>query len=450
MAVAVIMPELGESIVEGTIVRWLKQEGDSVQEDEPIVEIMTDKVNTELPAPASGVLQQILAPANATVKVGQELALIATASDSAAVTAEPPAAPAPVSAPPPVEAVGFYGGGEEPAPVATPPPAPTTPTRSDGQTRTAAGQPFISPVVSKIAREHGISHEELLTIPGTGTGGRVTRKDIEAYIAQRKAAPATPPAPAPAPAPQPVAAPAPAPQPVAPREGEEIIPLVGMRKVIAEHLTKSYQTAVHVTTVIQVDVSKLVEFRERNKESFQQQYGVRLTYTPFFVKACTDALLEFPMMNATLQDDQIIVRHYVHMGVAVALGEQGEEGLIVPVIRDAHKKSLIDIARELEDIAKRARNKSISVAEVQGATFTLTNPGSYGALIGTPIINHPQTAILGTYAIVKQPIVVNDMIAIRPMMNLCLSYDHRLIDGMYAGRFLQRIKRAIEAFEFFK
>jgi pyruvate/2-oxoglutarate dehydrogenase complex dihydrolipoamide acyltransferase (E2) component len=203
MAVAVIMPELGESIVEGTIVRWLKQEGDSVQEDEPIVEIMTDKVNTELPAPASGVLQQILAPANATVKVGQELALIATASESAAATAEPPAAP--VSAPPPVEAVGFYGGADEPAPVATP--APAVPTRSDGQTRTATGQPFISPVVSKIAREHGISHEELLTIPGTGTGGRVTRKDIEAYIAQRKTAPKPAPAPAPAPAPQPVAAP---------------------------------------------------------------------------------------------------------------------------------------------------------------------------------------------------------------------------------------------------
>jgi pyruvate dehydrogenase E2 component (dihydrolipoamide acetyltransferase) len=439
MAVAVIMPELGESIVEGTIVRWLKQEGDSVQEDEPIVEIMTDKVNTELPAPASGILQQILAAEGATVTVGQELALIASASEAA--TPAEPAAPTPTTAPPPVEAVGFYGG-EEPAPVAAP--APATPPRADGQSRSASGQPFISPVVSKIAREHGISHEELLTIPGTGTGGRVTRKDIEAYIAQRKATPA----PKPAPAPQPVAAPAP--PPVAPREGEEVIPLVGMRKVIAEHLTKSYQTAVHVTTVIQVDVSKLVEFRGRNKESFQQQHGVRLTYTPFFVKACTDALLEFPMLNATLQDDQIIVRHYVHLGVAVALGERGEEGLIVPVIRDAHKKSLIDIARELEDIATRARNKTIGVAEVQGATFTLTNPGSYGALIGTPIINYPQTAILGTYAIVKQPIVIDDMIAIRPMMNLCLSYDHRLIDGMYAGRFLQRVKRAIESFEFFK
>ena len=439
MAVAVIMPELGESIVEGTIVRWLKHEGESVQEDEPIVEIMTDKVNTELPAPASGILQQILAAEGATVTVGQELALIASASEAA--TPAEPAAPTPTTAPPPVEAVGFYGG-EEPAPVAAP--APATPPRADGQSRSASGQPFISPVVSKIAREHGISHEELLTIPGTGTGGRVTRKDIEAYIAQRKATPA----PKPAPAPQPVAAPAP--PPVAPREGEEVIPLVGMRKVIAEHLTKSYQTAVHVTTVIQVDVSKLVEFRGRNKESFQQQHGVRLTYTPFFVKACTDALLEFPMLNATLQDDQIIVRHYVHLGVAVALGEQGEEGLIVPVIRDAHKKSLIDIARDLEDIATRARNKTIGVAEVQGATFTLTNPGSYGALIGTPIINYPQTAILGTYAIVKQPIVIDDMIAIRPMMNLCLSYDHRLIDGMYAGRFLQRVKRAIESFEFFK
>lgn len=449
MAVAVIMPELGESIVEGTIVRWLKQEGDMVKEDEPIVEIMTDKVNTELPAPASGVLQKILAAAGETVQVGQEIAQIASESTAESVEKpEQPAASKSASAPPPVESVGFYGGGEEPVSVSASAPTPTAPPRRDGQSQSASGQPFISPVVSKIAREHGISQEELMTIPGTGTGGRITRKDIEAYLAQRKTAPAPKPAPqiAAAPAPQPT----PAPQPIAPREGEEVIPLAGMRKVIAEHLTKSYQTAVHVTTVIQVDVSKLVEFRERNKESFQQQYGVRLTYTPFFVKACTDALLEFPMMNATLQDDQIIVRHYVHLGVAVALGAKGEEGLIVPVIRDAHKKSLIDIARDLDDIATRARNKSIGVADVQGATFTLTNPGSYGALIGTPIINHPQTAILGTYAIVKQPIVIDDMIAIRPMMNLCLSYDHRLIDGMYAGRFLQRIKRAIESFEFFR
>lgn len=440
MAVSVIMPELGESIVEGTIVRWLKQEGERVVEDEPIVEIMTDKVNTELPAPSSGVLRKILAGEGVVVKVGQELALI---ESEAEVSATPtPSEPVAVSAPPPVESVGFYGGTEE-APVVSvaPTPAPA-PAISPGDGRTVReGRAFISPVVSKIAQEHGLTHEELLSIQGTGVGGRITRKDVERYLAQRKTAPAPAPVSVPAPAP---------PTPAAAREGEEVIPLVGMRKAIADHLTKSYQTAVHVTTVIQVDVSRMVEFRERNKESFQQQYGVRLTYTPFFVKAAAEALQEFPLMNSSLVEDQIIVRHYVHMGVAVALGEKGEEGLIVPVIRDVHKKSLVEIARDLEDIAKRARNKTIGLADVQGATFTLTNPGSYGALIGTPIISHPQTAILGTYAIVKQPIVINDMLAIRPMMYLCLSYDHRLIDGMYAGRFLQKVKRTIEEFEFFR
>jgi len=448
MAVSVVMPELGESIVEGTVVRWLKNEGDPVQEDEPIVEIMTDKVNTELPAPASGVLKRILVPANAVVRVGQELAVIeegvATSPQPSPQREEGTTVPQP--APPPVpETAGFYApaesdsgtaGATEATSASMSAPAPPA---GDGK-RTGRGL-FLSPVVQKIAREHNLSEQELLSIQGTGAGGRITRADVERYLAQRT----TTPKPAPAPLPQPAPTPA-----AAPREGEEIIPLVGMRKAIAEHLTRSYQTAVHVTTVIQVDVSRLVEFRERNKESFQQQYGVRLTYTPFFIKAAADSLLEFPMLNASLIDDQIIVRHYVHMGVAVALGEKGEEGLIVPVIRDAHKKSIIELARELEAIAQRARTKSISLAEVQGATFTLTNPGSYGALIGTPLINHPQTAILGTYAIVKMPVVIDDMIAIRPIMHLCLSYDHRLIDGMYAGRFLQRVKRAIEAFEFLR
>ncbi|GBC92216.1 Dihydrolipoyllysine-residue succinyltransferase component of 2-oxoglutarate dehydrogenase complex [bacterium HR15] len=447
MAVSVVMPELGESIVEGTIVRWLKNEGDPVQEDEPIVEIMTDKVNTELPAPASGVLKRILAPANAVVRVGQELAIIEAGGEAdheTTPTVTEQASESVVLAPPPVpDTAGFYAPSEPVSSTAEGTearPAPTpAPPAGDGK-RAGRGL-FLSPVVQKIAREHNLSEQELLSIQGTGAGGRITRADVERYLAQRAAVPQPTPAPAPAPQPTPAAA---------PREGEEIIPLVGMRKAIAEHLARSYQTAVHVTTVIQVDVSRLVEFRERNKESFQQQYGVRLTYTPFFIKAAADALLEFPMLNASLVGDQIIVRHYVHMGVAVALGEKGEEGLIVPVIRDAHKKSIVELARELEAIAQRARAKSISLAEVQGATFTLTNPGSYGALIGTPLINHPQTAILGTYAIVKMPVVINDMIAIRPMMHLCLSYDHRLIDGMYAGRFLQRVKRAIEEFEFFR
>jgi len=437
MAIPVVMPELGESIVEGTIVRWLKNEGEMVQEDEPIVEIMTDKVNTELPAPASGILKQILAPANATVRVGQDLAFIEPVGALSETAAAPPPIP---------ETAGFYAPPESETAASPVPEVAPTPTEVPREQRTGvdgrrSGRGvFLSPVVQKIVREHNLSEQELLSIQGTGVGGRITRADVERYLAQR----ATAPKPVPAPAPQP------APTVAAPHEGEEIIPLVGMRKAIAEHLTRSYQTAVHVTTVIQVDVSRLVEFRERNKESFQQQYGVRLTYTPFFIKAAADALLEFPMLNASLVEDQIIVRHYVHMGVAVALGEKGEEGLIVPVIRDAHKKSLIELARELETIAQRARTKSISPAEVQGATFTLTNPGSYGALIGTPLINHPQTAILGTYAIVKMPVVIQDMIAIRPIMHLCLSYDHRLVDGMYAGRFLQRVKQAIEAFEFFR
>jgi 2-oxoglutarate dehydrogenase complex dihydrolipoamide succinyltransferase (E2) component len=453
MAVSVVMPELGESIVEGTIVRWLKNEGDAVKEDEPVVEIMTDKVNTELPAPASGVLKRILVPENRVVHVGQELAIIESAGESATTeAASAKAESASVASPPPVpETAGFYAPTETiSAPAPAPAPAPATAAPAGDGKRAERGL-FLSPVVQKIAREQNLTEQELRSIQGTGAGGRITRADVERYLAQRTAAPAPSPAPAPAAAPTPapatVAAPAPA---AAPREGEEIIPLVGMRKAIAEHLTRSYQTAVHVTTVIQVDVSRLVEFRERNKESFQQQYGVRLTYTPFFIKAAADALLEFPMLNASLVDDQIVVRHYVHMGVAVALGEKGEEGLIVPVIHDAHKKTIVELARELEAIAQRARTKSISLAEVQGATFTLTNPGSYGALIGTPLINHPQTAILGTYAIVKMPVVINDMIAIRPLMHLCLSYDHRLIDGMYAGRFLQRVKRAIEEFEFFK
>lgn len=444
MPTSVIMPELGESIVEGTVVRWLKQEGEPVQEDEPLVEIMTDKVNTELPAPATGILQKILAEAGTTVQVGQPLALIAEAEGRLATPSAPAAQPTEGAAlttpevpapPPPIEAgTGFYQG-EEAIPSPSPPAA--APARTDGKQE----ERRYSPLVQRMAREHGISKAELAQIQGTGTAGRVTKFDLQRYLSRRKAAPPIQPE-IPA-APTPLA-------PTTAEEQEEIIPLVGMRKIIAERLTQSYQTLVHVTTVMQVDVSKLVEFRERNKDSFQQQYGVRLTYTPFFAKATAEALMEFPMLNASLIEDKIVVHKYVHLGVAVALGTKGEEGLIVPVIRDAHRKSLIEIARELEELAQKARENRISPVEVQGATFTLTNPGSYGALIGTPIINYPQSAILGTYAIVKTPVVINDMLAIRSLLHLCLSYDHRLIDGMYAGRFLKRIKEMIENMEFFR
>lgn len=446
MATAVIMPELGESIVEGTIVRWLKQAGEQVQEDEPIVEIMTDKVNTELPAPASGILKQLLAAEGDTVQVGQELALIDSANGVETIGTAASASTAPSGPPPVPETIGFYTADESSSPPSsTPPvlPSSSAPARANGGV--SSGERRLSPLVRRMVQENNISDIELAQVRGTGSGGRITKEDILQLLESRTAAPA--PATTVSPAPATPMADAPV---VTMTGGEEIIPLTGMRKVIADHLTHSYHTAVHVTTVMQVDVSKLVEFRERNKESFQQQHGVRLTYMPFFVKAAAEALTAFPMMNASMVDDKIIVKKYVHMGVAVALGEKGDEGLIVPAIRDVHRKSLVEIARDIEDIAKRARNKSITVADVQGATFTITNTGSYGALIGTPIINHPQTAILGTYAIVKMPVVINDMLAIRSVMHLCLSYDHRLIDGMYAGKFLQKLKGTIENFEFFK
>ncbi|MCW5933826.1 MAG: 2-oxo acid dehydrogenase subunit E2 [Fimbriimonadia bacterium] len=443
MPTAVIMPELGESIVEGTIVRWIKKEGDSVQEDEPIVEIMTDKVNTELPAPASGVISKLLVGEGDTVAVGQEIATI-EASGSATATADSASA---VSGPPPLPDVGFYKGAEEapPTAVSSTNAAGASPVSTDGS---GNAERRLSPLVRKMMADNQLTSADLANISGSGAAGRITKNDLERFIAARATEKQAAPAPAPASVSQPVSAPAAAAP--AMKGGEEVIPLAGMRKVIADHLTHSYHTAVHVTTVLMVDVSKMMEFRERNKESFQQQYGVRLTYTPFFVKATAEALQAYPMMNSSIVDDKIVVKQYINMGIAVALGEKGEDGLIVPVIRDTHTKNLVDIARDLEDIAKRARNKSIGVADIQGATFTLTNPGSYGALIGTPIINHPQSAILGTYAIVKTPVVINDMIAIRPIMHLCLSYDHRLIDGMYAGKFMQKLKGIIENFEFFK
>jgi pyruvate/2-oxoglutarate dehydrogenase complex dihydrolipoamide acyltransferase (E2) component len=444
MAVPVVMPELGESIVEGTIVRWLKSEGEMVQEDEPIVEIMTDKVNTELPAPASGILKQILAPANTTVRVGQDLALIEPVG--AAADESPAAAPPPVP-----ETIGFYApprDGER-----TEPPLPqkgvggfTQPFRrekhegSGGIPRTSRGL-FLSPVVQKIAREHNLSEQELLSIQGTGAGGRITRADVERYLAQRAAAPQ----PAPAPAPQP----APAPATAAPREGEEIIPLVGMRKAIAEHLTRSYQTAVHVTTVIQVDVSRLVEFRERNKESFQQQYGVRLTYTPFFIKAAADALLEFPMLNASLMDDQIIVRHYVHREWRSRWGERRRG---VDCARDTRRPQEID-----HRAGTRVRGNCPACPHekhqpCRGARRHL-HPHQPRQLRRThrhTPYQSPPNRHSGHLCHREDARRHSGYDCHPPIMHLCLSYDHRLIDGMYAGRFLQRVKRAIEEFEFFR
>lgn len=418
MAVEILMPELGESVHEGTVSRWLKKEGESVKEDEPIVEIMTDKVNTELPSPATGILKKILIPEGSPVEVFHAMGIIDDGSGDD-VEASAPAAATPAQEAAPAAAVSA------PAPVA------------DGERR------WYSPVVRSMAKSHGVTDAQLASIAGTGEHGRVTKKDLEAYLGGAK----------------PSAAPASKPavkleeKPVAPTVAgpeQELVPLVGMRKMIAEAMIRSSQVPT-VSTVTQVDVTAMVQFRERNKDSFAEQYGVKLTYTPFFIKAITEMLVELPLMNAALMpDNQIAMNKGVHMGIAVALGAKGDEGLIVPVIRDCHKKSLVEIARDLDAIAKKARSNQLSVADVQGGTFTLTNPGTYGALFGTPMINAPQAGILGAYGIQKLPVIVDDMIAIRSIMHIVLTYDHRIIDGMIAGKFLAGVRDRLQAFDFFR
>lgn len=430
MPVEILMPELGESVHEGTVTKWMKKVGDFVKEDEPVVEIMTDKVNQELQAPASGILVKIIIPEGEEVKVFAAMGLIEEDVEAAkkmiAEGGGAPEASAPAETPAaPVEA-------KTEAPVVEEAPA------ADG------GRHFYTPVVRVMAKEHGITDRELASLKGSGAGGRVTKRDLEAYVANRGSG-------APVSVPSPTAVPEfkDAPATVA-KEGQEIVPLVGMRKMIAEAMVRSSQVPT-VSTLIEVDVTKMVEFRAHNKDSFLSMYGVKFTYTPFFIKAIAEVLTEFPYVNAALMpDNKIVVNHEVHMGVAVSLGKDGSGGLIVPVIRDCHKKTVIQLAKDLEGIALAARGNTLGVADVQGATFTLTNPGSYGAVLGTPMINAPQSGILGTYGIIKRPVIVNDMIAIRSMMNIVLTYDHRLVDGMMAGKFLQSLKTKLEGFDFFK
>ncbi len=423
MPVDILMPELGESVHEGTVSRWLKKVGDFVKEDEPVVEIMTDKVNTELGAPASGILVKIIIPEGSDVEVFHSMGVIEPDEKVAK------------------DAISKGGSDSEPSPASVSekvvqapkePVAASQPVSSNGEKK------WFSPLVKSMAKEQGVSLDELSQLTGSGAGGRVNRKDLEAYLASGRK-------------PRSIDASVSIPTSTANASGPEIesLKLAGMRKMIAEAMTRSSQVPV-VSTLIEVDMTPLVEFREKNKESFQQQYGVKLTYTPFFIKALTEALLEFPYLNSTLIDGDITINRHVQMGIAVSLGEKGEGGLIVPVIRDSHKKSLVDIAKDLEGIAAKARGNKLDVKDVQGATFTLTNPGSYGAILGTPMISAPQSGILGVYGIVKRPVIVNDMIAIRSMMNMVLTYDHRLVDGLMAGRFLQSVKAKLEGMSFFK
>src|SRR5438067_7477662 len=464
------MPQMGVSVSEGTITKWLKQQGEQVEADEPLLEISTDKVDTEVPSPGSGTLTQILVQEGETVDVGTKLGQIGgSASEAPAAEAAEPEAPTPAAEEAPAPATAEAAAeadaaspAETPAPTAPEPSA--APAPSAAPTPSGNGKAFVSPVVARIASEHGVDPSQ---VPGTGSGGRVTKKDILAFVesgsAQQQPAPTPPPqgeAPAPpAPAPTPPAqAPSPPPKPPAPAPvaagetlpGETVEPITAMRRGIAEHMRRSLVTAAHVTSAIEVDFSRIVSVRERLKKEYQAAYGVNPTYLAFVAKASVETLRDYPYVNAEMRGDSIVTRSFVNLGIAVELAEG--KGLIVPVLRNAKGLNLLGLARGIAEIAAKARNKQLVPDDVQGGTFTITNPGGYGTFHGTPVISQPQSAILGTYALVKRPWVVEDelgqdVIAIRPLMNITLTYDHRLVDGALAGRFLHDLRERLEGWE---
>src|SRR5437764_1166769 len=459
-AVDVVMPQMGVSVSEGTITKWLKQEGEQVEADEPLLEISTDKVDTEVPSPASGTLTQIAVQEGETVEVGTKLAQIGGAPAEQAAPAEPPQAERPpepatqaaadASMAAASEGVGDIAPTSEGSKAAEPEPADAS----------ANGKTFVSPVVARIASEHGVDPGQ---VPGTGRGGRVTKKDMLDFI--EHGAPAAPAEPAPAPAaPEPAPAPAPAPAaqtappkapppPQAPAEagvGEQLEPMTAMRRGIADHMRRSLDTAAHVTSAIEVDMSSVVAIRAKLKQEYQSAYGVNPTYLSFVARATVETLREYPWINGEIRGEQIVTRNYINLGFAVELADG--KGLIVPVLKHAEGLNLLGIARGVTDIAERARNKEHSPDDGQGGTFTITNPGGYGTFHGTPVISQPQAAILGTYAVVKRPWVIQDdrgedVIAIRPIMNLTLTYDHRLVDGALAGRFLRHLRQKLQTWD---
>jgi 2-oxoglutarate dehydrogenase E2 component (dihydrolipoamide succinyltransferase) len=439
-AVDVVMPQMGVSVSEGTITKWLKQVGDTVEADETLLEISTDKVDTEVPSPATGVVSEILVQEGETVAVGTVLARLGGEGGGAA----PPTAPEPATQPAAEASTAAATEGEAapenaaPAPSA---PAPAAPSEN--------GKSFVSPVVARIAAEHGIDPSR---VPGTGSGGRVTKKDIQAFIdaggaAQQQAAPSAPAAPTPAPPAVQQAAPQPQPVQVAPGAGETLEPMSAMRRGIADHMRRSLDTSAHVTSAIEVDMSKVVAIREKLKKEYQSGYGVNPTYLAFIARATVETLREYPWVNGEIRGDQIVTKGFVNLGFAVELADG--KGLIVPVVKNAETLNLLGMAKAIADIAKRARDKQLTPDDVAGGSFTITNPGGYGTFHGTPVISQPQAGILGTYAIVKRPWVITDengadAIAIRSIMNLTLTYDHRLVDGAYAGRFLRDLRGRLQ------
>jgi len=414
------MPQLGESVTEGTVDHWLKNEGDFVKRDEPLVEVVTDKVNAEIPSPFEGKLVKITAAQGETVQVGTVIAQIevadAPSKGAQATKAQPEAAAAAsaLAAPPAREAAEAPG------------PAPEVAAGGGGD-----GRARLSPAVRKLAAEHGL---DPATLRGTGLGGRVTRDDVLAAVGGQ-ATTAAPAAPAP---PKTPAAPAPV---QVDGKREELVKLSVMRRSIAEHMVRSLATSPHAWTLQEVDVTNLVRYRESEKEGFKARHGVALTYIPFVVQIVCDAIKQYPWLNSTWSDEGVILKRYINMGIAVSI----PDGLIVPVLKDADQRGFTDLVRSINDLVERARTKQLKPDDVSGGTFTLNNTGSTGSVASQPIINQPQAAILTTESIVRRPVIVDDGIAVRHMMNMCLSFDHRIIDGMMAGQFLGFIKKGLEA-----
>jgi pyruvate dehydrogenase E2 component (dihydrolipoamide acetyltransferase) len=435
MPTDIIMPQMGESIVEGTITKWLKKPGDKVQRDEPLFEISTDKVDAEIPAPASGVLQEIKVTEGTTVGVNTVVGTISVDGEAAAAPVKAAApAPAPPAKQEKKEDKAPVPPSPRPAAAAASTPAPQESVDAEGEETRS------SPLVRKIAREHGVS---LSQISGTGLGGRITKQDIMAFIERAASAPPTSAAassqPAAASAPSRPAPPAPAAYP------GDLVPMTNMRKIIAQRMIESRRTSAHVHCMYEVDFTRIVTLRAKHKNGFEQRHGVRLTFMPFFVRAAIIAIQQWPIINASLEGDSIRYHRNINVGIAVAL----DWGLIVPVLKNAGDLNFLGLQRGITDLGERARNKKLKPEDVEGSTFTVTNPGQFGAVFGLPIINQPNSAIMGVGGITKQPLVVtdkegNDSIAIRSVVHLTLGYDHRLIDGAVADQFMALVKKTLE------
>jgi pyruvate dehydrogenase E2 component (dihydrolipoamide acetyltransferase) len=442
MATDIVMPQMGESIFEGTITKWLKKPGDKVQRDEPLFEISTDKVDAEIPAPASGVLQEIKIAEGNTVQVNTVVGTIAADGEVATTAPPKPTAAAQPESPPrkPVSEAKPSRAPAEPKP-----PQPSAEQTEVIEFPHGAEDEHIrsSPLVRKIAREHNL---DLSRVPGTGIGGRITKQDVSTFLEKHPtpqaasiAAGATAPAIAP---PTPKGAPVPPPPAAIPGD---LVPMTQMRKIIAQRMIESRRTSAHVHNLFEVDVTRIANLRNKAKNSFEQRYGVRLTYMPFFVRAAIIGLQQFPIINASVEGETIHYHRHINMGIAVAL----DWGLIVPVLKNAEELNFLGLQRGITDLGERGRTKKLTPDEVQGSTFTITNPGTFGAVFGLPIINQPNAAILGVGGIAKAPVVVtdpqgNDSIAIRSLVHLTLGYDHRIIDGAVADQFMALVKKTLE------